>query len=165
MKTALSTFAMILLGSGLLAACDTPEKAQRSADQARLEVDEKASQAQRVADQAKMQAEGSAQQKQDEARIALTSAKDACRLTLTTLLSDVDKRVSDLQAADNTASPSERTKNGDRVANLAVKRNLLNADVKQLDAATASGWEAFKAQVDKDTSETRTLLLPMLGAL
>lgn len=159
MKKIVSTVA--LLGSVMLLACNSPEKAQKSADEARQTADEQQSKAQRVADQQKMQAEATAQQKQDQATLALTSAKNDYHSKITALLTEVDRTTADLRTANATAIASDKFKNNDKLTAIAARKSVLDADLKQVDTATAANWDTLKAQVDRDLDGVRLVLVPV----
>ena len=161
MNSARTTLSTIVVGLALASGCDSPEKAQATADQARQEAADQATKAQRDTDQARMQGEAIAQQKQMQANLTLTSAKDDYRARIASLLADLDKKMSDIRADNVTASPGAKIKNDASILTLGAKKDLLNSDLKQVDPATASSWDALKLQVDKDTSEARAMLSPL----
>ncbi len=163
MKNPIAILGTLAIGLALTTACDSPEKAQKTADLARQEADDKAAKTQRETDQARMQAEGNVEQKQAQANLILANEKNDCRAKIGSLLTDVDKKMSDIRAANTTARASARPKNEEHLANLAVKKELLDADLKQIEPATAGDWNAVKGKVDKDASDVRLMLVPLVG--
>jgi len=151
----------LLIASALSLACNSPEKAQKRADEARQTADEQQTKVQRSADQQKMQAEATAQQKQDQATLALTSAKNDYHARISSLLIDVDRTTADLRTANKTAIASAKLKNDDKLTAVTARKGLLDADLKQVDAATAASWDALKAQIDADLDGTRLVLNPV----
>jgi uncharacterized membrane protein YqiK len=135
---------------GALAACDNPQRAQEKADKAQTQADD---------DKAKAQAE--ADRKQAAATEELTKSKSSYRNTFTDLLADIDKRTADLNASRLTAKATDLPDLDKKLANLASLRTTIVSDMKELDAATAAGWDQLRDQFDKDTTSCRAAL--MLG--
>lgn len=156
MKTTM-ILSTLILGSSLAFACDSPEKAQQSADQAKREADDKAGTT-RKAEQDKLQAQGNANHAQDQATIALVAAKSDYDIKIATLLSDIDKKVADIRASDLTASISAKEKNKASLKALQSGRDLVAADVKIVDSSTSEAWEATKVRVDKDMADGKATL-------
>lgn len=163
MKTPFTILGTLAIGLSLVTACQSPDKAQKNADQARQEADDNTTKTNRETEQARQQDEANAQQKQAQADQSLTDAKNDYQSKLTTLLTDVDKRMSDIRASNLTAKPAAKTKNNENLATFAGKREILSAELRQIPPATAGEWNTLKDQIDKDTRDVRLMLLPIVG--
>lgn len=160
MKTRFLSAVALTLGFNLsTAACDfSPGKTQNNADQARIEADAKAVQAQRDTDEARLKAEAEVKQKQDVATQALVAAKTEYHAKVASLISDIDKRVGDLRAANLSATPAKKQKNEESIVLLSGRRTVTTADDGTIDLATAGSWDGVKGSIDKNTADTRTAL-------
>lgn len=160
MNHSLKIVSVALLGSAFVIGCNSPEKAQQSADEARQQAQDKSLEAQREADKAKAQAQADAIQKQNQADQTLATARNDYHARVSSLIVDLDKRTADLQAASLTATPADKKRNDDRIATLAVFRRTLEADLHDVDGVMAADWETTRARVDRDMSDARSAMAP-----
>jgi hypothetical protein len=161
MKTIYSVVSITVLASAILLGCNTPEKAQESADQARRTADDKALVAQKEAEQQRLLGEANIKQKQDQADLVLTTAKNDYRAKITAQLIDLDKKADDLAAKN----PHGGTESDDKLTTINAKRTILKLDLKQIDGATALGWDSVKDQVGKDLTDVKLTIAPVVGKI
>lgn len=152
----ITTVTTLVLGATLALGCDSPSKAQKEADQARQQATESADKAQREADQAKLLAQSNAEHKQQEAALTLASAKGDYKARLSKLLADIDQKVADLRADNQTAAAKKKTNNEARIANILSKRDTISKDTTLIDNATADTWDSVKKQVDADVNDAKS---------
>lgn len=163
MKTKMPILLLSLLVGAASIACNSPDKAQKGADQAQQESNDQAAKAQREADKQKMEGESNAQQKQEQATLALTSAKTDYHAKIAALLIDVEKRRADLRASSTTSDPAHARDTDAKLATLTGKKDVLLTDAGKIDLARAGDWDALQAQLDKDINDLRMSIMPVVG--
>jgi hypothetical protein len=136
----------IALVSGAVFGCDDPGRAQKAVDQAQVQ-----------ADQVGMKTQGEIDRKQAAATQLLLSAQQDERGTFNGLLSDLDKRETDLKASKLTAKASDQAALDEKLHVVGSHRATIQADSKALDSPiTAETWTTLKLQFDKDVSSCQT---------
>ncbi|HEV3190905.1 MAG TPA: hypothetical protein VGY54_10435 [Polyangiaceae bacterium] len=141
----LSTFALLLSASSL--ACDKPgvtelqqeDKANRQAAQAQAAASEQAQNAQEAADN---DIAG--------ARASFDKTREDYRHSRTVDLSDLDKKIADLEAKAKTSTGKARANLGVDLPGIRAKRQAFAQDLESSEIATAATWDEAKANLDKD---------------
>lgn len=144
-------------------ACNDPTSKQQEADKAREQARQESDKAALQAEQTRLEQQAKADEKQREATQTLERARADYRVKLNDVMSDLDRHAADVRAKNITASAKDKTANADRIAQLETKRQLLSDDLKDVDRATAQGWEDLKTRLDGHIRDARTLMLPFTG--
>jgi hypothetical protein len=154
---------ILVAAVGLAVGCNNdPAAAQKEADQAQARATgQQSDQVQAQANE--MKAQGVADQKQAQATQAITTAKQDQRNTFNTLLTNLDKRETDLKADKLTAKAADLASLDAKLAEVSMQRTVIVGDVKTLDGATAETWDPLKTRFEKDVADCRRALSPILG--
>lgn len=137
---------LLSLAVGSTAACKkTPEQQEKEAAEAQRKADEKAEKAQSEANKEKAEAAASLDKTRSEYKTKIQKALD-----------DVAKRTRDVEArltAPGAKQPHAQAR--DALKTVHDKSDVVRADLRQLDSATASTIETVKSKVDKDVDELK----------
>ncbi len=155
-------FVLALLAPFAGVACDkSGAEAQREADKAQqnattkitnaqVEADKEAAKAQAEANEKSEKAQAEANEKISAADKDFMKSREDYRHTAQSHLTDVDKKLADLDAK---ATKGEKVKAD--LTGLHAERNAFANDIDSLDRTTASNWDATKARLDKEWKDLK----------
>jgi hypothetical protein len=136
---------LLSLAVASTAACKkTPEQQEKEAAEAQRKADEKAAKAQSEADKEKAEATASLDKTRAEYKSKIQKALD-----------DVAKRTRDVEARLTQPGAKQRPHAHDALKTVHEKSDVVRADLRHLDTATASTIENVKSKVDKDVDELK----------
>lgn len=143
--TALTTFA-----------CDQSAKeAQEKADKAQAEAQKKIDNATAEATSRVTSAEVEAQKKIAEAENDFAKTREDYRHKTQEHLDSIDKELADLEAKAVKATGKAKTDLESQLTTLKAQRMAFGEDVKSIETATATTWDATKARVDKEWKDLK----------
>jgi chromosome segregation ATPase len=142
----------------LTTGCNNAADEQAKAEQAQAQANEKAAQARADADAKARAAQADADKKIADAQASFDKMREDYRHTLTNDLTDIDKRIADLDAKKLTATGKTRSDLDVSLTAVHGARERLTADFNNLGAASASTWDRAKANLDKEYSDLRSMI-------
>ena len=151
------TFAAAVLSLSIVA-CNKPAGPQQQADIAQAAADEKIAAAKKEADQKITAAQAQADRRTADLQASFARTVEDYRHKTQTDLSDLDRKIDDLDAEAKTATGKAKSELGTRLPPIKEKRAAFAADFKSLDNATAMSWDATKARLDNEWKDLKTLV-------
>jgi hypothetical protein len=153
----------ILAGAALslvvfVTGCDNAADNQAKANQAQAQANDKINAAQADADAKARAAQADADKKIADAQASFMKLREDYRHTVTSHLADLDKKISDLDAKDMTATGKAKADLDLSLAAIHTGRTRFTADFNNLDSASASTWDSAKANLDKEWSDLKSMV-------
>lgn len=149
--------AALLSSLALASACDKAQEQQTKANVAQAKANTTIAEVGRDADEKMREAQAKADTKIAEAQATFMTLREDYRHNTTTELVALDKKLSELEAKASTAKGKEKTELNANIAQLRAGRDAFIEDIKGLETASATTWDATKARLDKQWSELKSL--------
>jgi type II secretory pathway pseudopilin PulG len=146
-RVTITSSAMALLATVALLACDKPgateqQKENSASQQAAQQVDE--------ANRNAQSAQAEAQRKIASARADFEKDRDDYRHRRDQDLIDINKKVSELEAKQRTATGKDRAKLDQSLPALRAQRDTFSNDLQHLDNVTPASWDGARDSLDKE---------------
>jgi chromosome segregation ATPase len=149
-RSLLTLAAAMLLGS----ACDkSASEAQDSVNTAQANANTEITNARVAADEKAKAAQAEADKKIAQVQAEFAKASEDYRHTMQTNLDSIDKRLANLDAKLKTTTGAKGADLAATTAALHSQRDAFAIDVRSIDVASASTWDATKAHLDKAWSD------------
>ncbi len=154
-----STLVSILFCSAALAvACDKAADDQQKANNAQAEANKQIISARVEADKRMEGAQAEADKKIAAAQADFLKLREDYRHKTTVALTDLDKNIEEAQIKGNKATGATKADLENKLRQIRASRESFAAEMKTLDAASASTWDGTKARLDKDWVDLKTLV-------
>jgi hypothetical protein len=153
-----------ILASAMLAlvvvviGCDNAADNQAKANAAQAQANDKINAALSDADAKAKAAQADADQKIADAKASFMKLREDYRHTVTSHLTDLDKKISDLDAKEKTATGKTKADLDTSLAAIHSSRTRFTADFNNLEAASATTWDSAKANLDKEWSDLKSMV-------
>lgn len=145
------TLVGLLIATSL--ACEKPGATERQREQ---EATQQATQAKQEATQRTQAAEVAANKDIASARADFEKTREDYRHSRALDLSDLDKKIADLEAKEKTAKDKARTDLEAELAAIREKREAFLKDLYALNGASASTWDEQRAKTGRDWDALRS---------
>ncbi len=151
------TFAAAVLSLSIVA-CDKPADPQQQSDIAQAAANEKIGAAKKEADQKINTAQAEADRRTADLQASFAKTVEDYRHKTQTDLTDLDRKIDDLDAQVKTATGKTKNDLGAKLPAIKAKRAAFATDCKSLDSAAATSWDATKARLDSEWNDLKTLV-------
>jgi regulator of protease activity HflC (stomatin/prohibitin superfamily) len=153
----------VLAGAAILSlllpvACDKAADDQAKANNAQNEANAKIGAAQTEAAAKMNTAQADADRKIAEAQASFTKMREDFRHSTASDLVTLDKKIADLDAKSKTATGKAKADLDANLRTIHAQRDRFTADFNGLQAASASTWDAAKANLVKELSDLKALV-------
>jgi hypothetical protein len=138
-----------------LAGCNDAAADQAKVNQAQSDANAKIAAASADADAKIRSAQADADKKIAEAQQSFTKLREDYRHARTVDAADLDKKIADLDAKAATATGKAKADLTASLAAIHASRDRFMADFNALEMASASTWDAAKANLDKEWSDLK----------
>src|SRR5450432_3653954 len=149
------------LGSLLLAlagGCDKAADEQQKAVNAQTTANDKIIQANQEADQKATSAQADADKKIAAAQASFLKMREDYRHETTTNLVDLDKKISELEAKEKTATGKKKADLDVQLGQIRAQREAFASDWKSIETASATSWDATKSRLDKEWADLKGMV-------
>jgi hypothetical protein len=139
-------------------ACDNAADNQAKANAAQAEANDKIAQARADADAKARAAQDDADQKIADAHANFMKIREDYRHSMTTNLTDLDKKISDLDAKDRKVTGKTKADLATSLSAIHASRDRFQADFNNLESASATTFDSAKASLDKEWSDLKSMV-------
>ncbi|MDP8999164.1 MAG: hypothetical protein M3O46_03535 [Myxococcota bacterium] len=148
---ALLTWTAILSAS--IVACEKPGATERQKEE---QANEQAAEARNEAAQKAQNAQATAEKDIAKARVDFEKTREDYRHSRANDLSDLDKKIAELEANAKTATGKTKVDLQARLPQVHAARDAFGRDLQALDATTPTLWDQAKANVDREWELLKT---------
>jgi len=146
--------AMLCALTGLYG-CNKAADEQKKADEAHADAQQKVDEANRDAGRKIDAARADEDQKVAEAQANFRQMREDYRHRVTSDLTSIDKRITELEAKDKTATGKNKAQLDASLPNIRSLRENVNTEYHSLEYASALTWDDAKGRVDKAYDELK----------
>ena len=148
---------MLIVGSLVClafgSACDTARQQQEKANEAQVEANQKIADATQKASEQINEAQADADKKKAGAQATFDKLREDYRHEVNTKLTELDKKIADLDAKAKTEAPKKKADLDAKLADIHASREAFVNEYRTVETASASTWDDVKKRVDKSWSE------------
>lgn len=151
------TFAVVIaLAIPVLAACDkSGQDQQQKADKAQATANHEITNAQVEANEKATNAQATADKKIAEAEKDFSKTREDYRHDMQSNLDNIDKKIADLEVKAKKATGKKRADLDASIPVLKSQRDAFSVDMKTIETANATSWDATKARIDKQWTDLK----------
>jgi hypothetical protein len=147
MNRYIAPWTLVVALSASAFACDKPGATE---EQKEMKANDNAATAKNEAQQKEMGAQAQADKDIANAQGDFAKARESYRHDRWNDLADLDKKVADLQAKDQSATGKTKADLDAVLPTIRAKRAAFVQDMQSLDSATGASWDAAKTNLDKE---------------
>jgi len=150
-----STLAIAAIAMMITAGCDNAADEQNKANTAQSDANNKINAAKAEAEAKARAAQADADKKIAEAQAGFMKLREDFRHSMTNNLTDLDKKIAELEAKAKTATGKAKTDLEANLKTIRESRARFDSSFKGLEKDTATTWDSTKVRLEKEWTELK----------